>query len=198
MTACTTWFNYFSNLCSGIVKSEYKKDWRYIWGLTPLVQDLVTAFKPTTIDSSKQLAYHFTEQYLRPSTTTQQKEQIRKEGRKRKYHEESKGNFKLLKSKSEPMNVYGANTNTPTLSKSYFDYCTKCNFHHVGNCMVCNNCKLKGHTFKFCRKTPTPTPTTKTLNIDAVKMRNYFKYNQLGHYKKDFPKLNNRGGKRRI
>ena len=158
--------------------------------LTWPVQGIVAAFWATTFDSAKQSAYHLTEQYLRLSTTTQQMEQSRTVGTKRKYHEESTGNVKHLKPKSEPMNVYNTKTNTPIPSKSYsgtLPHCTKCNFHHVGNCMVCNNCNLRGHTSMFCRMTPNTTNSTTAIG----KMHDYFKCNQPGHFKKDGSQLKN-------
>nr|KAJ0202693.1 hypothetical protein LSAT_V11C500241700 [Lactuca sativa] len=97
----------------------------------------------------KKLAYRFTEQYLRPSTTTQQTEQNRAKGTKWKYHKESKGNFKLLKPKSEHMSI--CDSNTPIPSKSYsrtLPHCTEYNFHDVRNYrkIICNNYNLRGTT----------------------------------------------------
>lgn len=102
-----------------------------------------------------------------------------------KCQKESKGNFKLLKPKSEPVTTY--DSNTPTWSKSYFgtlpDY-TKCNYHHVGDCeeIICSKCKLRGHISRYCRK--------------IQGSRDCYECNQSGHCRKDCPKLKKLGRKR--
>ena len=92
--------------------------------------------------------------------------------------------------------MYDAITNTPTPAKPYFGilpHYTKCHFHHVRNFLICIMYNLRGHTFKFFKKAP--HNTTSTIVVGGS--QNCFECNQLGHFKKDYTKMKNQGGKGR-
>ena len=50
--AYTTWFTELAVLCPGMVTPVDKKIERYIWGLAPQIQSLVTASRPVTFEST--------------------------------------------------------------------------------------------------------------------------------------------------
>ncbi|KAL7598104.1 hypothetical protein Lser_V15G22439 [Lactuca serriola] len=144
VAAYTSRFEDLATLCPGMVPSEDKKTERYIWGLASPVQGLITASRPSTFDSAKQLAYELTEQCIRRGTMAPAKEKNQTGNSKRKFQGKPKGNFKHRKRNPEPVTVYAAVTTTPTPIKPYagtLPRCPKCNYHHVGDCMICNNCK---------------------------------------------------------
>ena len=57
-------FNDLATLCPGMVTMEYKKIERYIWGLAPQIQGMVTASQPTTFESTKSIAFRLTDQAI--------------------------------------------------------------------------------------------------------------------------------------
>nr|KAJ0217154.1 hypothetical protein LSAT_V11C300141710 [Lactuca sativa] len=194
IAAYTSRFNDLANLFLGMVPSEDKKIERYIWGLTSPLQGLVTASEPSTFDSAKQLAYQLTEQCIRQGTMDPPVEKNYARSAKRKFYGKSKGDSKHHKAEPELVVVYAAITNTPTLAKSYTrtqPHCIECNFHHIGNCMVviCNKGNMRGHISRYYRK---------SLTITVGGTRNCFECNQLGLFKKDYPKLMNQGGNGRV
>ncbi|GKE61972.1 putative reverse transcriptase domain-containing protein [Tanacetum coccineum] len=70
--------------------------------------------------------------------------------------------------------------------------CTKCNYHHNGQCAPkCNNYKKVGHLARDCRS---PTVTTNNQRALSVIQRvvTCFECRVQGHYKKDCPKLKNK------
>ena len=82
---------------------------------------------------------------------------------KRKFHGKPKGKFKHRKTNPKLVTVYSTITNTPTPVKPYsgtIPHSTMFNFHHAGNCLIYNICKLRDHTAKFCIKAPNHTTST--------------------------------------
>ena len=82
VAAYTSRFNDLASLCPGMVTPEDQKIERYIWGLASPVQGLVTASKPSTYDSAKQLAHLLTEQCIRQGTMTPSREKSQVESLK--------------------------------------------------------------------------------------------------------------------
>ncbi|GJV41429.1 putative reverse transcriptase domain-containing protein [Tanacetum coccineum] len=75
--------------------------------------------------------------------------------------------------------------------------CTKCNYHHNGQCTPkCNNCKKVGHLACDCRSPAANANGNNQRNSGMIqKVVTCFECRVQGHYKKDLPKLknNNRG-----
>nr|GEW90312.1 hypothetical protein [Tanacetum cinerariifolium] len=86
-------------------------------------------------------------------------------------------------------NVASAYTAGPGEKKAYTGnqpLCTKCNYHHTGQCAPkCNNCKKYGHATRECR--------VNVNNNRVQKMRTCFECGEPGHFKKNCPKLKNNG-----
>ncbi|GKD69286.1 reverse transcriptase domain-containing protein, partial [Tanacetum coccineum] len=70
--------------------------------------------------------------------------------------------------------------------------CTKCNYHHNGQCAPkCNNYNKVGHLARDCRS---PAATTNNQRVPKAIQRvvTCFECRFQGHYKKDCPKLKNK------
>ncbi|GJR16959.1 reverse transcriptase domain-containing protein [Tanacetum coccineum] len=82
--------------------------------------------------------------------------------------------------------VFRAHTARPSNKKEYvgsLPLCTKCNYHHNGQCTPnCNECKKVGHLAWDCKNSTAINQRTRTC----------FKCRKQGHYKSDCPKLKNR------
>ena len=75
-----------------------------------------------------------------------------------------------------------------------YSWCSQCNRQHAGDCYICMKCKKKGHTASYCRST-TPTIENQVTNIrigyDGG--RACFECGEIGHIKKECPKLRSQG-----
>lgn len=86
ITTYTDRFNDLAMFCQGMVNPEYRRIERYIWGLAPEIQGLVTAARPATFDSAKRLAHQLVEQMVQQGTITKKADTSRGDegGHKRK------------------------------------------------------------------------------------------------------------------
>ncbi|KAD4982134.1 hypothetical protein E3N88_18805 [Mikania micrantha] len=135
--AYTNRFHELSCLLPHMVPSEAKKIDRYIWGLTPQIRGMVTSAEPTTLEKAILLAASLTDEMVRTCTLTK-----KQAGGKRKRME-----FQGKKTNNDARKDHGTTKNfvmATTERKPYngpLPKCNKCNYHHHGNCNVCNRCK---------------------------------------------------------
>ena len=135
-------FNELATLCPGMVTPEYKKIERYIWGLAPQIQGMVTASRPSTFDSAKRIATHLTNQAVRQGTMTSKNYSPAKGTKKKKFWHDNKGNSQQFpRKKQETITAYVASAPAnPTPRQTYggsLPKCKQCNFHHTGPCQTC-------------------------------------------------------------
>nr|GEX84098.1 putative reverse transcriptase domain-containing protein [Tanacetum cinerariifolium] len=84
--------------------------------------------------------------------------------------------------------AYTAGSNENKAYTRNLPLCTKCNYHHTGQCAPkCGKCKRYGHPNNDCRV------NTNNNNNKNQKAEACYKCGDTGHIKKNFPKLKNRG-----
>ncbi|GJX75362.1 putative reverse transcriptase domain-containing protein, partial [Tanacetum coccineum] len=144
------------------VPEEFDVVEKYVGGLLDIIQGSVMASKPKTM----QEAIEFTNELMDQKIHTFDERQAKN---KRKLNDDSRSNH-TQQQPHKRQNVARAYTAGHGKKKKYggsLPLCTKCNYHHNGQCAPkCNNCNKVGHLAYDCRSP--------------------------GHYKKDCPMLRNK------
>ncbi|GJX14935.1 putative reverse transcriptase domain-containing protein [Tanacetum coccineum] len=95
--------------------------------------------------------------------------------------------------------AYMAGNNEKNGYEGRLPFCNRCKLHHEGQCTAkCHNCKRIGRLARDCKSVVTvPTQGTPGPNQGVITC---FECGAQGHYRKDYPKVNNqnRGNKARV
>ena len=191
----TNRFNDLAVLCPSMVEPEYKKVERYIWGLSPEIQGMVTASRPTTFISAKTIAQRLVDQCIRKGTLEKKPEPSQGGNNKRKHWGNKKGKPQHTAPKKQQTVTVAAVTApivnavvAPAPQKGYTGIhpkCNLCHYHHPGPCRECTKCGRKGHTADYCRQTA--QPATRAANTGVA--RSCYECGDAGHFKRNCPKL---------
>ncbi|KAI3510702.1 hypothetical protein L1887_17835 [Cichorium endivia] len=191
--AYTSRYNDLATLCPGLVTPEYKKIERYVWGLAPQIQGMVTASRPTTYDNAKQIAHRLVDQAIRNGTLNQNSvNNTTVGGFKRKFDNGHQGNTHPLPGKKHDNGkAYAVTGPTQGSYNGNAPKCNKCNLHHVGFCKnyYCNRCNMKGHTEQYCRRPPHVNPGS-----GSGKDKTCYGCGEKGHIRRDCTKPRNQEG----
>jgi hypothetical protein len=168
----------FHELCMLVlhmVTPDFKRIDRFIWGLVPQIQGMVTAVNHTTIQSAVQLAHNLTDQAVRTGSLGKTQKDVDQDPKgKRKWDGNSGRNVKLFVATTENAPYAGNNSK-----------CNKCGMRHKGSCdfLVFFKCKKPSHTSKNFRSGESST-------IGAIKGPCY-ECGAAHHYRRECPKLKN-------
>nr|GEW13819.1 putative reverse transcriptase domain-containing protein [Tanacetum cinerariifolium]GEW60616.1 putative reverse transcriptase domain-containing protein [Tanacetum cinerariifolium] len=167
-------------MCTKFLVDETEKIDKYIGGLPDNIHGNVMSARPKTLDVAIELANDLMDQKLRTYAERQNEN-------KRKADDSSRN--KSATTTPQKANVNRAYTASPGEKKAYtgnLPVCTKCNYHHIGQCVPkCGNCKRYGHTTIDCQ--------VKTNNNNNQKAGVCYECGNTRHIKKSCLKLKNRG-----
>ncbi|GJT05204.1 putative reverse transcriptase domain-containing protein [Tanacetum coccineum] len=181
VAAYTQRFQELALMCTKILVDETEKVDKYISGLPDNIHGNAMSARPKTLDDAIELANDLMDQKLRTYVE-------RQNNNKRKADDSLRNNQQPYKKQ----NVAGAYTAGPGEKKAYtgnLPLCTKCNYHQTGQCAPkCGKCKRYGHTTNDCWVNTNNNNNNKNQNAGAC-----YECGNIGHMKKNCPKLKNHG-----
>nr|GEX43425.1 hypothetical protein [Tanacetum cinerariifolium] len=152
-------------------------------GVVGLSQWNVMSTRPKSLDETIELVNNLMDQKLRTYAE-------RQNNNKRKADNSSRNNHQQQPHKKQ--NVARVYTADPGEKKAYngnLPLCTKCNYHHTGQCAPkCNNYKKYGHATRDCRVNVNNYNNNRVQNMGTC-----FECGEPGHFKKNCLKLKNNG-----
>ncbi|KAI3814758.1 hypothetical protein L1987_14402 [Smallanthus sonchifolius] len=187
----------YSVVCPHMVTPSYKRIERYIDGLVPQMQSMVTSSNLTTIQQTIRLAHRLTDQAVTQGTLPPRGTVSKTtDSNKRKF--DSNTNTKSFQSnppqqqqrRFEPTKTFNQSTSSSQNQGNYagkYPKCNKCGFHHNGTCdrHRCQRYGKMGDAGKDCRGELQP----KQPFQQQGSARGCYEYGKEGHFRKDCPQL---------
>nr|GEX86748.1 reverse transcriptase domain-containing protein [Tanacetum cinerariifolium] len=130
-------FQELALMCTKFLADETKKADKYISGLPDNIHGNVMSTRPKTLDETIESANDLMDQKLCTYTKGQN-------GNKRKTDDSSRNNQQQPYKKKNVDRAYTAGPGEKKVYSRDLPLCTKCNYHHTGQCVPkCGNCKSK-------------------------------------------------------
>ncbi|GKF34291.1 hypothetical protein Tco_0107491, partial [Tanacetum coccineum] len=149
---------------------------KYVSGLPYKIHGRVMAFKPKIIQDAIEFATELMDKKISTLAERQAKN-------KRKLDNNNQAQQQPPKKHGVAI-AYTVGSGERKEYAGTLPLCTKCKFHHNGQCTVkCANCKRVGHLTQDCRS---PATTNNQRNLTCYECGNQ------GYYKSDCPELKNR------
>ncbi|XP_024963597.1 uncharacterized protein LOC112503841 [Cynara cardunculus var. scolymus] len=142
ISAYTTRFHELANLVPHLMTPEVVRIERYIWGLSLEIRGNITSANPKTIQEAVEIATKLTNNAVRSGGLAKGKRKIEEYGDRRIGR-------KFNRSRRMTRNF---EAQSQVVRQGDAERCNKCKFPHRGNCIICQRCRLGGHTAKDCRK----------------------------------------------
>ncbi|GJU11429.1 putative reverse transcriptase domain-containing protein [Tanacetum coccineum] len=185
-------FQELTLICTKFVANESEKIDKYINGLHDNIYGSVKSSRPKTLDETIELANDFMDQKLRTYVERQVDNKRKADDSSRNNHSHQQQPFK----RQNVAKVYNMGTGEKNSYGGSLLKCTKCHFHHNGQCtQKCHKCNKVGHFARDCRGSGNTNVTiTQKGNGANPKGNGCFECGAPGHFKKDCPKLKNKDG----
>ncbi|GJS61748.1 putative reverse transcriptase domain-containing protein [Tanacetum coccineum] len=178
-------FQELALMCIKFLADETTKIDKYIGGLPDNIHGNVMSARPKTLDFAIEFANELMDQKLRTYAERQNEN-------KRKADDSSRNNHQQPYKKQNVARAYTAGPGGKKVYTGDLPLCTKCNYHHTGQCAPkCGKCKKCGHATTDCRVN-TNNNNNKNNNKNQ-KARACYECVNTGHIRRDCPKLKNRG-----
>nr|GEZ51663.1 hypothetical protein [Tanacetum cinerariifolium] len=146
VAAYTQCFQELALTCTKFLTDETEKVDKYISGLPDNIHGNVMSIRPKTLDETIELANDLMDQKLRTYAKRQNEN-------KRKADDSPRNNQQQPYKKQNVVRVYTAGPGEKKVYTGDLPLCTKCNYHHTGQCAPkCGKCKRYGHIKKNCPK----------------------------------------------
>ncbi|GKC65691.1 reverse transcriptase domain-containing protein [Tanacetum coccineum] len=160
-------------MCGRMFIEESDQVEKYVGGLPDMIQGIVMASKPKTMQEAVKIANDLIDQKVRAYAERQAEN-------KRKLD----NNNQAQQQPPKKQNMARAYSTRPSEKKEYagtLQLCNKYKFHHNGPCTVkCANCNRVGHLTWDCRS-PTATKNKRTLTC--------YECGNQGYYRSDCPEF---------
>nr|GEX84014.1 putative reverse transcriptase domain-containing protein [Tanacetum cinerariifolium] len=130
-------FQELALMCTKFLADETAKIDKYIGGLPDNIHGNVMSTRPKTLDFAIKLANDLMDQKLRTYAERQNEN-------KRKANDSSRNNQRKPHKKENVARAYTAGPGEKKVYTGDLPLCTKCNYHHTGQCAsMCGKCKRK-------------------------------------------------------
>ncbi|GKA94353.1 putative reverse transcriptase domain-containing protein [Tanacetum coccineum] len=170
---------------------ESDKVERYVGGLPDMIHESVVASRPKIMQEAIEMANELIDKKI--STITE-----RQADSKRKYDDTSKNNQHQPSKRQDVARAFTAGSSEKKPYRGTKPLCSKCNYHHDGPCAPkCYKCDRFGHLAHDCKSPANTNTSNNQKNIGAGQKATYYECEAEGHFKRECPKLKNRGGKNR-
>nr|GEX89112.1 hypothetical protein [Tanacetum cinerariifolium] len=160
---------------------------RYIGGLTDLIYESVTAWKPKTMQEAIEMATGLMDKKIRTYAE-------RQAANKRKFEDTSQNNQGRQQppKRQDVARVYAAGSGNRQQYVGSRPLCPKCNFNHDGLCTLrYYKCNKIGHLSRDCRSSTNANVANNQRGNGAGQKVTCYECEAQGHFKRYYPKLKN-------
>nr|GEU48617.1 hypothetical protein [Tanacetum cinerariifolium] len=168
-------------LCERMFPEESDKIEKYVSGLLDMIHRSVMAYKPKKMQDADEFATELMDKKIRTFAKRQTKNKRKQDDNQ---HQQNK--------RQNTKRAYTAGLGEKKPYGGSKPLCFKCNYHHDGPCAPkCHKCNRVGHLARDRRIPINVNTANNQRGTRAGQKATCFKYEDQGHFKREFPKLKN-------